>query len=65
MTYDTDKVRSAVGAALASVMVANEHQGGIPDPYDLGIAGYRDCLALLDQAMPDIARHIGRAIIEC
>jgi hypothetical protein len=43
------------------VMVANEHQGGIPDPYELGLTGYRDCLALLDRVMPPIAQHISGA----
>jgi hypothetical protein len=42
-------------------MVANEHQGGIPDPYELGLAGYRDCLALLDQVMPHVAQQISGA----
>ena len=55
---EADKVRSALGANSASVMVANEHQGGIPDPYELGLAGYRDCLALLDQVMPHVAQQI-------
>lgn len=58
---EADKVRSALGANSASVMVANEHQGGIPDPYELGPAGYRDCLALLDQVMPHVAQHISGA----
>jgi protein-tyrosine phosphatase len=57
---EADKVRSALGADSASVMVANEHQGGIPDPYELGLAGYRDCLALLDQVMPQVARRISK-----
>lgn len=55
---EADKVRSGLGAGAASVMVANAHQGGIPDPYELGLAGYRDCLALLDQVMPHVAQHI-------
>ena len=58
---EADKVRSALGADSASVMVANEHQGGIADPYELGLSGYRDCLALLDQVMPLVARHISGA----
>lgn len=58
---EADQVRSALGASSACVMVANEAQGGIPDPYELGLAGYRDCLALLDQVMPHIAQHISRA----
>ena len=53
--------KAALGADSASVMVANEHQGGIPDPYELGMAGYRDCLALLDQVMPRVAQHISGA----
>jgi protein-tyrosine phosphatase len=55
---EAGQVRSALGAASANVMIANEHQGGIPDPYELGMAGYRDCLALLDQVMPHIAQRI-------
>jgi protein-tyrosine phosphatase len=58
---EADKVRSALGADAASVIVANEHQGGIPDPYELGLAGYRDCLALLDEVMPRVARRISQA----
>jgi protein-tyrosine phosphatase len=59
---EADQVR-ALGADSASVMVANEHHGGIPDPYELGLAGYRDCLALLDQVMPNVAQHISGASI--
>ncbi|GLQ56989.1 low molecular weight phosphatase family protein [Devosia nitrariae] len=59
---EANKVRSALGAVAASVMVANEHQGGIPDPYELGLAGYRDCLALLDQVMPNVAQQISGAM---
>ncbi len=55
---EADQVRSALNTGSATVMVANEHQGGIPDPYELGMAGYRDCLALLDQVMPHIAQRI-------
>ena len=55
---EADKVRSALGAGSASVIVANEQQGGISDPYGLGLAGYRDCLALMDQVMPDVAQQI-------
>jgi protein-tyrosine phosphatase len=63
---EADKVRSALGqvsggADSTRVMVANEHQGGIPDPYELGLAGYRDCLALLDQVMPSVAQQISGA----
>lgn len=56
---EADQVRSTHAAAPASVLVANEHEGGIPDPYELGLAGYRDCLALLDRTMPEVARRIG------
>jgi protein-tyrosine phosphatase len=58
---EADKVRSYLGAGSANVIVANEHQGGIPDPYELGLAGYRDCVALLDQVMPDVAQRISNA----
>ena len=55
---EAGQVRAALGLAPATVLVANEHQGGIPDPYELGIAGYRTCLALLDQVMPLVAQRI-------
>ena len=55
---EADKVRAASSADLTSVMVANEQQGGIPDPYELGTVGYRNCLALLDQVMPHVAQRI-------
>lgn len=58
---EADEVRAVLGAASASVIVANEDRGGIPDPYDLGLAGYRRCLALLDQVMPQVADHISGA----
>jgi len=58
---EADTVRSALGADPASVMVANADHGGIPDPYDLGLTGYRDCLALLDQVMPPVAQQISGA----
>ena len=57
---EADQVRSLLGADKTRVIVANEHQGGIPDPYELGLAGYRDCLALLDEVMPHVARRIGQ-----
>ena len=55
---EADKVCSTRGTDSASVMVANEHQGGIPDPYELGMAGYQHCIALLDQVMPHVAQRI-------
>jgi protein-tyrosine phosphatase len=55
---EADEVRSALGASPATVIVANEERGGIPDPYELGLPGYRDCLALLDQVMPHVAQQI-------
>jgi protein-tyrosine phosphatase len=58
---EAHRVRAVLGAAPANVVVANEDQGGIPDPYDLGLAGYRNCLTLLDQVMPTVARRIGDA----
>jgi protein-tyrosine phosphatase len=55
---EADTVHSAMGADSAHVIVANEHHGGIPDPYELGLVGYRDCLALLDRVMPQVAQQI-------
>lgn len=55
---EAEKVRAAIGDASTTILVANAESGGIPDPYELGLQGYRDCLALLDVAMPEIARQI-------
>ena len=59
--HEADTVRDAMSADPAQVIVANEHQGGIPDPYELGMEGYRDCLALLDEVMPQVAQRIRRS----
>lgn len=40
------------------VIVANAENGGIPDPFDHGLAGYRTCLSLLDAVMPSISNDI-------
>jgi protein-tyrosine phosphatase len=55
---EAEQVRAVLGASPAQVIVANADQGGVPDPYELGLQGYRDCLALLDEAMPAVARQI-------
>lgn len=57
---EADKVRSMLGAGSATMIVANAPKG-IPDPYELGLAGYQDCVALLDQVMPQVARQISEA----
>jgi protein-tyrosine-phosphatase len=44
--------------ADTTIMIANAGGGGIPDPYELGIEGYRACLALLDTVMPIVASEI-------
>ncbi len=41
-----------------TVIVANARGGGVEDPYELGIEGYRACAALLDEVMPTIADEI-------
>lgn len=51
-------VRAHLGNHPASVIVANAEHGGIPDPYELGMDGYRECVALLDRVLPDVARQI-------
>ncbi len=56
------QVESAgVGDASTTIVVANAENGGIPDPYEFGLQGYRDCLALLDVVMPEITRKITSA----
>jgi protein-tyrosine phosphatase len=55
---EADKVRAIPGASFANVLIANEEQGGILDPYEQGMEGYQACAALLDQVMPDVAQDI-------
>ena len=55
---EAGQVRAALNDAPTTVVVANAQNGGIPDPYEFGLQGYRDCLALLDVVMPEIARRI-------
>jgi len=58
---EAEAVRSMRGADVARVLVANAQEGGIPDPYEQGMDGYRACLSLLDRAMPPIAEQIATA----
>lgn len=61
-----EQVADGVRALLPSeagttVVVVNAGGGGIPDPYALGMEGYRACLALLDKTMPIVASGIGNS----
>jgi protein-tyrosine phosphatase len=58
---EAEQVRSLFSADETRVIVANELRGGIPDPYEHGLVGYRDCLALLDEVMPHVALQISQA----
>jgi protein-tyrosine phosphatase len=58
---EADEVQSRLGGSSAITIVANENQGGIPDPYELGLAGYRQCLDLLHEVMPHVARRVCQA----
>ena len=42
------------------VLIANEENGGVPNPWEKGLPAYRECLALLDKVMPKIAEEIRR-----
>lgn len=55
---EAGQVRAHLGTHPASVIVANAEHGGIPDPYELGRDGYRECAALLDGVLPDVAQQI-------
>lgn len=55
---EAERVRAVDGVDPSSVLVANAANGGIPDPYELGLAGYRGCVDLLDDVMPAIALQI-------
>lgn len=55
---EAQAVRTLVGVRPATLLIANESNGGIPDPYELGLPGYRDCLALLDRVLPLVAEEI-------
>ena len=52
------QVRAHLGDHRAAVIVANAEHGGIPDPYELGMDGYRECAALLDRVLPNVAQQI-------
>src|SRR3989344_779799 len=43
---------------IIEVVVANKTGGGVPDPFQKGLPAYRECLALLDRALPAIADQI-------
>ena len=58
---EADQVRALLGVNKTSVIIANEDQGGIPDPYEHGLEGYRKCVDLLDEVIPDVAAHIRQA----
>ena len=58
---EADQVRSVLGPGSTNIIVANDQKGGIPDPYELGLAGYRECLTLLDEVMPPVAQQIREA----
>ncbi|MBL8027509.1 MAG: low molecular weight phosphatase family protein [Fibrobacteres bacterium] len=55
---EADKILAFLGSSPTKVIIANEDEGGIPDPYELGLPGYRECLALLDKTMPIAAQLI-------
>jgi protein-tyrosine-phosphatase len=56
---EASQVRELLGQnGNAVVMVANAERGGVPNPYEKGLPAYRDCLAVLDEVMPQIARQI-------
>ncbi len=55
---EADKVRAILGASSPNVLIANEDQGGILDPYELGMEGYQACAASLDRVMPNVAKQI-------
>lgn len=42
----------------STIIVANGDDGGVPNPFEKGLQAYRDCLALLDNVMPNIAAQI-------
>jgi protein-tyrosine-phosphatase len=52
------QVRTHLKNRPISVVVANAERGGIPDPYELGMDGYRECAALLDRVLPNVAQEI-------
>lgn len=52
------QVRAYLGNRSVPVIVANGEHGGIPDPYELGMDGYQECVALLDRVLPNLAQQI-------
>jgi protein-tyrosine-phosphatase len=38
-----------------TLLIANGENGGVPNPFQKGLPAYRECLALLDTVMPQVA----------
>lgn len=51
-------VMELFGEVDTKFIVANKEGGGIPNPYKMGEAAHRKCLALLDVVLRDIAKTI-------
>lgn len=61
VTVGREEARQAhayLGNRPTPVIIANAEHGGIPDPYELGMDGYRECAALLDRVLPNVAQQI-------
>jgi protein-tyrosine-phosphatase len=56
---EADKVRECLPQdSNTVVLIANEDDGGIPNPWEKGLQAYRDCLAMLDKVIPEIAHLV-------
>lgn len=60
-----DKIAGQVSELLKTqgvegtiVIVLNAKNGGVPNPYQKGLTAYRNCLALLDRTLPQVATQI-------
>jgi protein-tyrosine-phosphatase len=48
-------VELLAGHTDTTVLIANEDGGGVPNPYEKGLSAYRECIVLLDEALPKVA----------
>ena len=46
---------------LPVIMIANEENGGIPDPYEKGWNAYQVCAGTIRRVMPQVAQYIKQA----
>ncbi|KKW19412.1 MAG: hypothetical protein UY63_C0014G0009 [Parcubacteria group bacterium GW2011_GWA2_51_10] len=52
------KLIEEFGAPADRLVVLNEHEGGVPDPYELGRAAYVKCIATIKRELPSLIAQL-------